>query len=113
MSITVAETLNAPVYRFTDPDAFLSCDAPECCVPWVTADGLVVWAISDDGPSVSRFTDRLLFACSSDCLRSALHARGRGQRWSEPLPAGVWLDQLRASLALDPTSTPIGEFATD
>ena len=28
MSIVVTEDLAAPAYRFTDPDAFLSCDNP-------------------------------------------------------------------------------------
>ena len=109
--IHVAEDLLVPVYRFTDPNCFLSCDNPMCSSAWVTGSGLVVWALEDDRPSGSRFTDRLLVACSANCLRSALHDRGRGHRWSEPMPVADWLDALRASMELDPLSTPIGGFA--
>jgi hypothetical protein len=111
MSIHVVENLNAPAYTFIDPDAFLACDNPICSSAWVTRSGLVVWAIEDHTLSSSRFTDRLLVACSADGLRSALHDRGRGHRWSEPLKVADCLDALRASIALDPVSTPIGEFA--
>ena len=111
MSIHVAEDLHHPAYQFTDPDAFFSCDNPSCSSAWVSGTGLVVWSLTNDSPSGSRFTDRLLVACSADCLGSALHARGRGHRWSEPTPVVVWLDALRASLELDPETTPIGEFA--
>jgi hypothetical protein len=30
MGTRVVENLASPVYRFTDPDAFLSCDNPAC-----------------------------------------------------------------------------------
>ena len=49
---------------------------------------------------------------ATDCLRSAQHDRGRGHRWSEPLPVGDWLDALRTSIDLVPVRTPIGEFAS-
>jgi hypothetical protein len=111
VSIWVVEDLHRPPYRFTDPDCFLSCDTPACASALVTGAGLVVGTIAGDTPSGSRFTDCLLVACSADCLRPALHARGRGHRWSEPLKVADWLDALRASIALDPVSTPIGEFA--
>ncbi len=111
MGIHAAENLGSPAYGFTDPDAFLSCDNPACLAPWLTRSGLVVWALHEDGPSSSRFSDRLIAACSPACLSSALHARGRGQRWSEPMPAGDWLDALRVSLDTVPLRTPIGELA--
>jgi hypothetical protein len=111
MSIHVAEDLHRPVYRFTDPDCFLSCDNPMCSSAGVTGAGLVVWAIEDHFSSGCRFSDKLIAACSPDCLRSALDARGRGHRWSEPIPVAEWLKALQASMALDPTTTPIGEFA--
>ena len=110
MGICVAEDLHQPDYRFTDPDCFLSCDSPACFAPWVTGTGLLVWTIEDAIPSSSRFTERLIIACSPDCLRSALDARGHGHRWSEPMPVADWLDALRASLDADPVNTPIGEF---
>ena len=110
MSIYVAEDLHRPAYRFTDPNAFLSCDNPMCSSAWVSGTGLVVWAIEDHTPSGSRFTDRLLVACSADCLRLTLHDRGRGHRWSKPMPVSDWLDALRASIELDPLRTPIGEL---
>ena len=111
VSIHVAEDLHHPAYRFTDPDAFLACDNPACFSAWVTGAGLLVWSIQDAIPSGSRFTDRLLIACSPACLRSALAARGRGHQWSEPMPVADWLNALRASLDADPVNTPIGEFA--
>jgi hypothetical protein len=111
MSIHVAENLNAPDYRFTDPDCFLSCDNPMCSAAWVTGSGLVVWAIEGHIPCGSRFSDKVIAACSPACLRPTLDARGRGRQWSEPMPVADWLDALRASIELDPEHTPIGEFA--
>ena len=76
MGIHVAQDMATLPYRFTDPDALLSCDAPECVTPWVTAAGLVVWAVSE-GMHGACFNDRLVIACSPACLDSALHATGR------------------------------------
>ena len=111
MGICLAEDLHQPDYRFTDPDCFLSCDNPMCFAAWVTGTGLLVWTIADAIPSGSRFTDRLLVACSPNCLRSALDARGRGHQWSDPMPVVEWLKALQSSIELDPTTTPIGELA--
>jgi hypothetical protein len=110
----VAETLGGGhAYAFADPDAFFSCDTPSCVAPWLTGSGLIAWAITDDQVDRSRFSDRLIAACSPACLASALHVRGRGRRWSEPMGAAAFLDVLRGSLSLDPETTPIGEFAAD
>jgi hypothetical protein len=111
MGICVAEDLHQPDYRFADPSAFLACDNPACFSAWVTGAGLLVWTIEDAIPSGSRFTDRLLVACSPACLRSALDARGRGHHWSEPMLVVEWLKALQSSIELDPVKTPIGEFA--
>jgi hypothetical protein len=112
MSIHFAEDVNAPLYRLTDPDAFLTCDNPHCTQPRVTHSGLVVRTIEDNQPSGSRFIDRLLVACSDACLRAAMRAHGRGlQGWSAPMPIADWLDAVCASIELEPTTTPIGEFA--
>jgi hypothetical protein len=112
MGVFVAEDLAAPVYPFTDPSAILVCDAPACDAPWVTRTGLVAWALVEDRPSGSRFTDRLIIACSPACLAAAQRAqRWCPQAWSPPMPVGVWLDALRDSLDRDPETTPIGAFA--
>jgi hypothetical protein len=110
LGIVVAEDLAAPQYRFTDPDAFLSCDNPACDAPWVTGTGLVCWAIAGTAPTGSRFTDRLLVACDPACLAAAQRARRHG-RWSAPMPVRDWLEAVRRSLDLDPHTTPIGAFA--
>jgi len=98
-------------YRFRDPDAFLSCDNPNCGAAWLTRAGLVVWSLGDGAPECSRFTDRLLCACSPACLDAAKCAYAAGRRWSTPMPAAVFLDALRASVELNPETTPIGAFA--
>ena len=83
-----------------------------CVSAWVIGAGLVTWAVTEIATSTSLFTDRLLVACSTDCLGIAQHAHGRGRhRWSEPMPVAEWLNALRASLEFDPVSTPIGELA--
>jgi hypothetical protein len=109
----VVETLamgEAP-YRFADPDAFLNCDNPNCAMAWLTREGLVVWSLAEGRPQSSRFTDRLLVACSRSCLDAAKHAHAPGSRWSTPMGAGAFLDALRASVELDPETTRIGAFA--
>ena len=70
-----------------------------------------MWAIAGVNPECSRFSERLIAACSPGCLSSAINLRGRAARWSEPMPAVAFLDALRASLEVAPTITPIGEFA--
>jgi hypothetical protein len=110
MGIMVAQDLLAPRYRFTDPNALLSCDNPACSTSWVTRDGLVCWEVSEAGPVPSLFVDRLLVACSTACLREA--QRRIRRRWSEPMPAGAWLEAIRNSLEMDPASTPIGALAS-
>lgn len=108
----VAEDFGASIYHFTDPDAFLSCDNPQCTQAWVTHAGLVVWALDEMRPSCSRFTDRVLVTCSEACVGAAMQAHGRGRyAWSAPMPVADWLDALRSSIELDPVTTPIGEFA--
>jgi hypothetical protein len=113
VGIYVAETLGAVSvsYRFADPDAFLNCDNPNCAAAWLTREGLVVWSLDARQPQNSRFTDRLLVACSPACLAAAKCARPSGTRWSEAMPAAAFLDALRGSLDLDPDTTPIGRFA--
>ena len=106
----VVEDLHDPTYHFSDPDVFLLCDNPTCDASWLTSRGLIVWAIREDGGAGSWFSEQLIAACSPCCLHAALEARGRGRRWSAPMPAGAFLDQLRASMERDPETTPIGEF---
>jgi hypothetical protein len=113
VGIFVAESLSMrdAGYRFADPDAFLNCDNPNCGTAWLTRDGLVTWTLGDWAPECSRFTDRLLVACSPACLDAAQHASAPGRRWSTPMAAAAFLDALRASVDLDPETTPIGAFA--
>jgi hypothetical protein len=99
MIIHVTETLDAPLYHFTDPNAFLSCDNLNCSSAWVTESGLVVWVTEEGTASSSRFTNRLLVTCCADCLHSALHDRGRDRRRSEPRPVVDWLD-IRSACTL-------------
>jgi hypothetical protein len=113
VGIHVAETLGMTegTYRFRDPDAFLHCDNPNCGAAWLTRAGLVVWSLGDGRPDCSRFTDRLLVACSPVCLEAAKRAYAPRRRWSTPMGAAAFLDALRASVEFDPDVTPIGAFA--
>jgi hypothetical protein len=61
----------------------------------------VSWALAEFAPSVSRFTDRLLVACSPACLDAVKRAHALRQWWSTPMPAAAFLDALRGSLELD------------
>lgn len=112
MGITVADDLGLEVQRYTDPSAFLCCDNPHCERAWVTRDGVIAWEQVDDRPRGSHFTSRILVGCSEACLAAALETMRRAVRWSDPMPAGEWLDGLRASLEMDPATTPIGELSS-
>lgn len=111
MSFHVAEAWTVRGLKFTDPDTIVLCDNPACDAPWVQGDALVSWAQGDFVPSRTAFTDRFVVGCNAACLEraQALHPRWE---WSTPAPVGQWLDALRASLSVDPRTTPIGEFAS-
>lgn len=111
MGLHVTESWNHRGVAFTDPDALVLCDNPGCDAPWVTADALVSWVLMDMLPSRTMFTDRFVVGCNAACLRAA-QAQHPRREWSDPAPVGQWLDALRASLSVDPRTTPIGEFAS-
>ncbi|MCA9878174.1 MAG: hypothetical protein KC442_10340 [Thermomicrobiales bacterium] len=119
MTFYVAEGWATAVYRYTDPDVFLHCDNPACDRPWVTGTGLVCWALHDEVPLGTLFTERLLIACDASCLAAAQAAQRKRAAWedrprpywSEPETVERWLDALRESLTRDPETTPVGELA--
>jgi hypothetical protein len=113
MALYAAETLMDPgAYRFSDHDAFLVWDDPDCDTPWITRSGLVAWVTAGGASSPSRLSDRLVGACSPACLQSAKAALAHKRlRWSQPVPIADWLAAFADSLDRDPVTTPIGEFA--
>lgn len=111
VGIMVAQDLQAPRYRYRDPDALLLCDNPACEAPWVTKSGLVAWRVGDAGPIPGLFADRFVVGCNAHCLQRAKAAQHMRRNWSGALPVGRWLELLRASLDVDPETTPIGQLA--
>lgn len=116
--VYIAEGWRTSAYRWSDPDCFLACDAPDCTRPWVTAEALICWQLHDDVPLSSLFSEQVLIACNPVCLAAAQKAQreqavwdGRVKPyWSEPASIGAWLDALRDSLSRDPATTSVGEL---